>query len=267
MVANGNRKLKRQQLGVDRKGTATRWMGSLTVRVEVSRAKAGEGAERSFRSQRKTRRGQRGGFWRTVLLTKDVARMVVSAVRCAAPTTPSAPAEKTRSSRFVNHRGRKFLWAVKAANRLAARQVVQRLIQKLPEDLGYLSRSRAREVVRDLGVGETDRWEMYRRWWHVYSYKCRHIGAPVEGQSPLHFLGLRAPHVGGWDLLSLLREANLRPRSPSPLRLHVQACRSCGYLGPSGSHDFGAGCAARRRAERVAASTRRGGREGARSRR
>jgi len=237
MVANSRRKLERLQLGVNRKSTVTWWIGCWVVRIHTTVRKQVKGPKGPA-LPRRTRRGQRGG-----------SKMSASRSAALLPT-PALPS-KTRSSRKVNHVGRKFLWAVKAANRLAARRPVRQLMEKVPEDYGYLSRRQAADCVRDLGVGETERWERFRRSWHLYSYKCRHVGAPVEGQSPLHFLCLRAPHVGGLDLLSLLRDAGLRPRTPEPPRLRTQVCRSCGYVGPSGSHGFGVECAARRRAEGV----------------
>jgi hypothetical protein len=59
----------RLQLGVSRKLTVTRWIGSTTVRVglscvskrQVSYAKASEGVEKSCRGTRRTRRGLRSG--------------------------------------------------------------------------------------------------------------------------------------------------------------------------------------------------------------
>jgi len=254
MVATARRRMFRLQLGVDRKSTASWWMGSLTVRVGIVRVKAGEGAEKSFRSQRKTRRGLRGGATGLARLrvTREVAHLLVSAIRTAAPVTSTAPEGETRSSRVVNHKGRKFLWAVKAANRIAARKPTKQLIEVVPSDLGRLSRSQAREAVRALGVGDSVRWARFARSWHLYSYKCRHVGVPTEGQSPLHFLGLRAPQTGGEDLMELAFLSGLRPRAvtPPPPPRHV-VCRSCGYIGLFGTHDVAACVEARILRERA----------------
>lgn len=74
MCSSRNRRIFRLLLGVNRKSAVTRWIGSTTVRVvttsfgnrSVSRLKASEGAEKSFRcgrsrSRRKRQRGQRKG--------------------------------------------------------------------------------------------------------------------------------------------------------------------------------------------------------------
>lgn len=191
----------------------------MTVRVEISPRKAREGAEKSFHT-RKTRRGQRRG--------KERVRVRQTRTLC-----PPALDWNAQSPRKVNHRGRKHLWAVVAANRLSARKEVRRLIEKLPEDLGYLSRSRARDLVKDLGVGIRPAWNRFARSWHVYSYKARHMGAHPEGSNPLHFLGLRAPHVGGDDLMDLLGRSGLRPAPPPAYPGRRRVCRSCGSFFPS----------------------------------
>lgn len=232
------RRIRRLQLGANRKSTAVRWIGSWTVGVQVP-CEGGQRGRKVLPKPRKTRRGQRGGAsgLARLAVTKEVARLLVSAVRNAAPRHTSALDEKTRSSRVVNHKGRKFLWAVKAANRIAARNPAPQLMKEVPSDFGHLSRSQARATVKRLGVGETNRWELFSRRWHLYSYKCRHMGAPTEGSNPLHFLCLRAPHVGGLDLMDLLDLSGLRPADPlPPPRLVNAVCRSCGYVGPSGTH-------------------------------
>jgi len=68
MPSSHRRRILRLQLSVNRKSTATRWMGMWTVRVHAkkvwstsgSHLKASEGAEKSFRKRRR-RRGQRVG--------------------------------------------------------------------------------------------------------------------------------------------------------------------------------------------------------------
>jgi hypothetical protein len=216
MAASRRRKLLRLQLGVNRKSTVTRWMNSWTVGVQLSKMKASERAERSLLT-RKTRRGQRGGasgdsrLW----VTRSVANLLVSAVRNAAPGRTPALAEKVPSARKVNHSGRKHLWAVQAGNRLAARRPVQQLIEKVPDHYGYLSRSQARKMVRDMGIGES-RFSRFRDWWHLYSYKCRHIGARSEGRDPMSFLAGRRPRVGAEDLFDFLSKSDL-PRASRPI--------------------------------------------------
>lgn len=191
----------------------------MTVGVVLSREKADKGAERSF-LPRKTRRGQRGGG--QIYVDRDVARLLVSAVRNAAPRPPPALNEKPQNSRRVNHQGRKHLWAVKASNRLAARKPVAELIREMPWDFGHMSRSEAKRFVNVLALG-SDRWNRFSEWWHVYSYKCRHIGTRPEGQNPLHFLALRSPRAGVADLEDLVF-FNLRRPEPARPRF----CRAIG---------------------------------------
>jgi len=200
----------RLQLGVNRKSTVVRWMNSLAVRVELSKMKANEGAEKSFLT-RKTRRGQRAGASGLARLRVDrgAAKLLVSAIRNAAPKQSSAPGEKTVSSRKVNHMGRKHIWALKAGNRLASRRLVQQLVKKIPDRWGYLSRSEAKRAVNDLDIPPFWR---FRDWWHVYSYRCRYIGARPEGKDPYSFLAGQNPRVGGWDLDDFLSRSDL-PRS------------------------------------------------------
>jgi hypothetical protein len=258
------RRVLRLQLGVNRKSTAVRWMGSLTVGVEFPSGKRTKGPKGPSSSQRKTRRGQRGsgnGFL-SCFIDREASRLLVSAVRSAAPNTTPAPQGKPRTSRVVNHSGRKFLWAVKAANRIAARKPVLQLMEKVPGDFGHLSRAEASAAVRELGVGDSSRWVKFSRWWHLYSYKCRHLGVPTEGSNPLHFLCLRAPHVGGLDLLELIQ--HLRPPSPPPRHT---VCRSCGNVGPPGTHVTFSECVRLQREERATRENYFGLGKGARRRR
>jgi len=247
MGSSGRRKLRRLQLGACKKLTVTWWIGGWTVGVHLSRAKAGKRAEKSNLSPRKTRRGQRAGasrlgrFLRDTHVDREAAKLLVSAVRYAAPLSPvRPPSEKTTSSRVVNHSGRKHLWAVKAGNRLAARRPVQQLVRKIDPDWGYLSRTRARQAVEALNLdGPT--WRRFSDWWHVYSYKCRWIGAVEsrEGRDPISFLAGRNVAVGANDLFSLLGElrglGQLPPPEPLPRGPRVvdtlQVCEVCGFVG------------------------------------
>jgi hypothetical protein len=196
----------------------------MTVGVVLSREKADKGAE-TVLPPRKTRRGQRGGAsgLARIWLDREASRLVVSAVRSAAPTdaTPALK-EKPQSARRVNHQGRKHLWAVRASNRLAARKPVAELIKEMPWDFGHMSRSEAKRFANVLGVG-SDRWNRFRDWWHEYSYKCRHIGCRPEGRDPLHFLALRSPKAGVQDLEDLVFFNLPRPGPP-----RIRFCRATG---------------------------------------
>lgn len=204
---------RRQLLGADKKVTTFRWMGGVTVGVMLTKRKRETGPKGPCVT-RKTRRGQRGG-------------RSVSAVRNAAPSRPSARAGKPQSSRFVNHSGRKHIWSAKAANRLAARKDVKQLIEKLPSDFGHLDRVVSRSVVHRLGVGRpVGPWARFKASWHVYSYKCRHMGAHAEGDNPLHFLALRSPRAGLADLEELLG----RLPKPDPYKCIDNHCESCGSV-------------------------------------
>jgi len=231
----------RLQLGVNRKSTAVRWIGGQTVGVCLSRMKADERAERSKPSRGKGRRGQRGGtsrlgrFLRDTHVDKEVANLLVSAVRSAAPSSTPALVSKPISSRKANHIGRVHIWAVKAGNRLAARRPVQQLIKKVPDDFGYLSRRQAKEMAENLGIG-TPSWARFRDWWHCYSYRCRYLGARPEGKDPLSFLAGRRPVVGANDLLDFLSKSDLPGRNfgqvgasyRPPQSFHP--CPRCGIL-------------------------------------
>jgi len=239
MATSRRRRYRRLQLGENRKSTAIRWIGGLTVGVNFPRVKADEGAEKSFLT-RKTRRGQRGGIsgLGRLFLDREAARLLVSAVRSAAPRSAPALDEKIPSPRKVNHMGRKHIWAEVAANRLARRKPVQQLIKKVPDDWGYMSRSAARRAVADLGVG-TPSWERYRDWWHLYSYKCRHMGARPRGKDPMSFLAGENPKVGAADLMDFLSRSDLpRAASPPPVRRPRVCMRpnhvGCAFLG----HDW-----------------------------
>jgi hypothetical protein len=164
------------------------------VRVKFPREKAEEGVERSFRSRRKRPRGQRGGKTRSM---RELSRCV---------PRPPAPEVKTGESRRVNHKGRVHLWAVTAANRIAARNPAKRLIEGLTDDVASAEWVEVRDHVL-----RSPAFLSYAAGWHVYSYKCRHVGARPEGRDPWHFLCLRAPRVGAEDLMSLV--AHLAPRS------------------------------------------------------
>jgi len=225
MGSSRSRKLFRLSSGVNRKLTTTRWIGGLTGRVNFPREKASVKAERSVRSTRKTRRGQRGG------------RKSASAVCHAAPSSPRPSSRKTQSVRVLNHSGRKFWWAERAANRLAARKPVLQLIKEMPWDFGHMSKGQARGLSQALDIGSA-RWVQYTRWWHLLSYRCRFVGVPSPSSDPLHFLALRSPRAGGADLEELLLFSGLRPDPPPDPFLRRRFCSTCGceFSGYAYSH-------------------------------
>jgi hypothetical protein len=237
------RKLFRLHTGVNRKSCATRWMGQMTVRVDCIRMKAREGAEKSCLSRRRPR-GQRGARESRKRLR---AERVVNAAR-----HPPAPEAKTRYSRRDNHSARKYLWAVKAANRLASSKAVQRLTEKVPSNLASLPcphpvcrhvgssnqkyrqharyfwfgvvRSRTRE-----GFRLSRDWVQFRERWHGVRRRADALGVPpvaaVE-KTPLQFLGVwsRACELQEWAEFAVPFEA-----PPSTQRGGI--CRSCGDFG------------------------------------
>jgi len=112
MASSRSRKLRRLHLSVKRNASAIRWMGQWTVQVqfdEVLRAsrtvskKADKGAEKS-RVHTRRKRGLRKGHVRSRVC--QTRRSVVQ------PAISSKP----QSARCVNHRGRKFIWAVRTSN-------------------------------------------------------------------------------------------------------------------------------------------------------
>lgn len=238
MVSSESRKERRLQLGAYRKSTAIRWIGCWVVRILFAAGKRMKGLK-SPSLNKKTRRGQRGHG----KSERDLSR---------SSTLPKTPArtEKPQSSRKFNHSARKHWWAVKAANRLSAREPVKQLIKEMPWDFGHMSSSQAKRFADALRIG-SPRWVKFRDSWHVYSYRCRWIGARPEGRDPLHFLALRSPRAGGADLEELF---SFLPRQapPEPPRI-TRFCRRCGdryfgvpsdhwhcrfgdYVGPEGGH-------------------------------
>jgi hypothetical protein len=232
MPSSRNRKARRQQLGADKRVTASRWMGTMTVRVNVSsgssrtgvrckppsfvvgskpsndrrvrlyrraQEKAGYGAEKSFQPRRR-RRGQRCG--------KKRSREGKS--RSSAHPT-SAPDSKPHNARRVNHKGRKYLWAVQAANRLANLRTAKLLIKNIPnipiEVQEHISRhSVNREVLQSASVRNFSR---FRSAWRGVKRRADAMGIPAVAAvhtSPWKFLAVRSS-AGDWELLL----AALRP--------------------------------------------------------
>jgi hypothetical protein len=116
MGSSTRRKERRYLLGATPKATRLWWIGQVTVRVMTVcdsklstrhvREKAQYGAERSCRDRRRKRGLRRGK-----------SRSRGRQPRRSSP--PRQPLPKPLSSRLVNHRGRKFVWAKKKCNELA----------------------------------------------------------------------------------------------------------------------------------------------------
>jgi uncharacterized protein YggL (DUF469 family) len=112
MASSRLRKLRRLQLGATRNITATRWMGQWIVQIQFGRRlrssrtvpkKASEKAEKSWGHTRRKRGLRRGRVRSRVCQTRRSPK-------------PTATVFNTQSARCVNHRGRKFIWAVRTNN-------------------------------------------------------------------------------------------------------------------------------------------------------
>lgn len=200
--SNLRRRIKRAQLSVNRKSTVSRWMNAVTVRVNVIKMKARERAEKSCRPRRR-RRGQRGGKKRRSREGKS--RSSVS--------TPRPSKSKTSSSRKVNHSGRKFIWALKAATAFANRKVVQQVAKELsiiaaggPNQIGVRNEQR---------LVDPRAWAAAHRHYDNLVRKARycHLPSVVAFDGSLYeFLAMRFGGVE--DLAELLEISDLPRRRP-----------------------------------------------------
>jgi len=162
--------------------------------------KAREGAERSCRPRRR-RRGLRRG-----------KRRSRGGKPRRTPVPSSAPKVKTGHERRVNHSGRKFIWAVRAGNRLARLKTARRLIENLPripqEVQNLISKeSFHREVVR--ASVSVKAYAGFKRSWRGVKRRADALGIPPVAAvhtSPWKFLAVRSS-VGDWELLL----ASVRP--------------------------------------------------------
>lgn len=176
--ASTRRRIQRLQLSVNRKSTATRWMNAWTVGVCVSKMKAGKGAEKSCRSRR-SRRGQRLGKVRA---------------RGGKPrsTTPTGPPRQSGYERRINHQGRKYLWAVQAANRLASTRAGSRLITNFSREGPEWLRREEGQVT----------YQWFCRSWHGIARHAREVGVHpmccVES-TPKKFVAVRGCWRGDVD--------------------------------------------------------------------
>lgn len=180
MASSRSRKLRRLQLGANPKLTAIRWMGQWTVQVQVGRVfrtqipvsmKANEEAEKS----RRPRRRKRG-------LRKHKIRSRVCQTRrsLVIPATSS----KTQSARLVNHRGRKFIWAVSTSNQF------RRDCQKYLKIKKFMSSDIDGKVTRHRPIGVRSR---LRQRWVILSERAKKLDIPYQA----------AFHRTFWDYLQI----------------------------------------------------------------
>jgi hypothetical protein len=204
------------QLCVNRKLIAIRWMNGWTARVELSKRKADEGAERSFR-HRKRRRGQRVG--------KPRSREGKS--RTPRPARPLDP--NSSRARYVNHVGRKFIWYERTASKIATSGSFQRL-----EGLDLVGQHPPNEVRKG-------------RDWLFFNKSCLSFlrrakatgaGAAYENRQFPSWEFLKTRSRAGGDLFSFLghigRElpAQISARSGSGVAVSTKRgviCRLCGF--------------------------------------
>jgi hypothetical protein len=221
-----SRRALRLQLGVNRKSTATRWMNGWVVGIQLSKMKAGEGAEKSFRSpHRRSRRGQRRGKRRA---------------RGGKPRCPALrPAKaKTPSPRVVNHRGRKFIWAQVTSSKLARLPVFERLEAKAEPYFGGAK-------WLDRRLSDSSEWRQFGKVYSPFRRRAKAMGlsSPVVEMDLWTFVQVwssSSRSLEGMidDLWFHLGAPSVTGDAPGPA-LQRQVCRSCGYVGPSDSHSFG----------------------------
>jgi hypothetical protein len=177
MASSRSRKLRRLHLSVKRKASAIRWMGQWTVQVQVDvgkrttrpvSKKADKGAEKS-RAHTRRKRGLRKGHVRSRVC--QTRRSIV----------PPATSPKTQSARLVNHRGRKFIWAVCASNQF------RRDCQKYLKIKKFL---RGPNGVEHRPIGIRSR---LRRRWETLSNRAKLLDIPYQA----------AFHRTFWDYLQI----------------------------------------------------------------
>jgi hypothetical protein len=249
MGASLRRRMYRQYTGVTKRACAIRWTTGESRRDSPSSMKADDGAERSFSVQRKCRRGNR-------------SRVAARAGKARPPLSGSVPdRQKPSSSRRYNHQyGRTYLWAVKAANRLAGLKSAQRLMENLPSfdsSGGRVPKSwlakRGHQPPLEPWLGQW--WIEYEARWHAYARRARFFGIPPTAaveETPMKFLHVRAPPQRE-DVDSFLALLATRlpaptivpPSAPAAMRDPVvfggRMCRHCGG-GPFVDHPSGGRC-------------------------
>jgi hypothetical protein len=178
MASSRSRKLRRLQLGANPKLIAIRWMGQMTVQVMMNRGlrtrpsapkKADVRAEKSCRHRRR-KRGLRKGKVRSRV--------------CHTRRSHSSPAisSKTQSARFVNHRGRKFIWAVSTSNQFRKDCQKYLKVKKFVSTDGKVAKHRP--------IGIRSR---LRRRWVILSQRAKQLDIPYQA----------AFHRTFWDYLQI----------------------------------------------------------------
>jgi len=258
----------------DKIGVALKWMGGWIVEVPLPQMKLEmKGGKPPGVPRRRGCRGRRSGASRrtsgSTRVSNRGARLISSL-----PGKRVAPHPQNSHERKVNHSGRKFLWAVRAANRLILQKSAQRLLNSLPhsviDDLGLI---RFQDRLFPFDHSCLCAWRKYVACWSGLARRSRAIGIPDSagcGRSPGNLLAVNAP-VGLGSLLDHLRPPpvvvsartgvavvvqEVRPHG----LLHVRArggsnvlCRHCGSMVPQGNlldHADGA-CRRRRRGKKT----------------
>jgi len=237
MVSNLRRKVRRYLLGATQKATGIWWIGRVTVRVmngfdckivRSVRVKADHGAEKS----RRTRRRKRS-------LRRRESRS------CKGSSAPPAANSKTRSSRVVNHSGRKFIWAVMASNKF--RGTCERFA-KIPR--GPIDPNRKLYRIRlDM------KWALWAKW-HRLHQRAEAVGIPPSAafhrsfkeyldietdwdteDAKMLFLDhlealkeLRDEAVQGPSLPVIVHPGPKRRKGDNPIRGLRKFCRACGAM-------------------------------------
>lgn len=149
---------------------------------------------------RKRRRGQRVGHRRS---------------RGGKPRSNSvpnpAPRANNESSRVVNHKGRKFLWAVITANKLD--KLAGRYWAKWGRDV---PRWRGPNAIGEVSYTtfrlRRESWRVLRNFWERCHLHESVWGGKEFSDSFHHFAQIRDPKAGGWgDLFGHLREVGVGP--------------------------------------------------------
>jgi len=107
MPSSRRRKVRRHLLGASKKAIGLWWIGRVTVRVMYP--------SRGKKSTRCVREKAQYGAEKSSLTKESPRGLREASVKARLPATE----DKSLSSRVVNHSGRKFIWARKAANDLA----------------------------------------------------------------------------------------------------------------------------------------------------
>lgn len=205
MASSRSRKLRRLQLGANPKLIAIRWMGQWTVEVQIGRGfrthlsapmKANEKAEKSC-PHRRRKRG----------LRKHKVRSRVCQTRRSLVIPATAP--KTQSARLVNHRGRKFIWAVSTSNQF------RRDCQRYLKIKKFISSDIDGQVTKHRPIGVRSR---LRQRWVILSERAKKLDIPYQAAFHRTFwdylqIECRYDATSTWDLILAGLPKKSEPRS------------------------------------------------------